>query len=194
MGGKRSVSVSSPTRSCFVRHRRYSTLVVVSPNLYQFLRERGWRGRYTGVDIVPDLLSVARVRHPEIELHQPGIVTEGGNLKPHDFVIASGVFNARLKVGDNRMHICEASHRMHALSRIAVCVDFLSTFVDFEKPEAWHTDPDWVLAEARALTRRILLRLDYMPFEFALFLFRDDSLSERNVLIAAEVRLEHEHT
>jgi SAM-dependent methyltransferase len=161
-------------------------------DLHGFLRARGWRGKYTGIDIVPELLAVARERHPELDLREVDGAEDATDLPRHDFVIASGVFNARLKVGDNRRHIVEALQTMHGRADVAVCVDFLSLFVDFEKPEAWHTDPSWVMAEARRLTRRILLRADYMPFEFALFLFRDDSVSSRNVFEAVEATLERE--
>jgi SAM-dependent methyltransferase len=150
-------------------------------DLHDFLHAAGWKGRYTGVDIMPDLLQVARERHPGLDLRELDIVAEGGELQEHDFVIASGVFNAQLKVGDNQSHVRQALRAMHHLARRAVCVDFMSSWVDFQKPGAWHTDPSWALAEARVLSRRLELRLDYMPFEFALVLYRDDSVSPRRV-------------
>ena len=76
------------------------------------------------------------------------------------------------------------SKAMHGLARIAVCVDFMSSHVDFQKPGAWHTDPGWALAEAHKLSRRVRLRHDYMPFEFALFIYRDDAVNERRVFAA----------
>ena len=39
-------------------------------DLYGFLKERGWCGRYTGIDIVPGLLSTARERNPEFDLEE----------------------------------------------------------------------------------------------------------------------------
>jgi SAM-dependent methyltransferase len=155
-------------------------------DLYDFLRARGWHGRYTGIDLVPGLLAVARERHPGLDLREMDITAVEHGLEPHDFVIASGVFNARLSAGDNPAHIQRALAAMLGLAREAVCVDFMSTYVDFQKPGAWHTDPCWAYTAARALSRRIVLRSDYMPYEFALFLFRDDSVSERRVFRAFE--------
>jgi len=34
---------------------------------------------------------------------------------------------------------------------------------------------------AKKLTRRVALRHDYMPFEFCLFLYKDDSKNKKNV-------------
>lgn len=154
-------------------------------DLYDFLRQRGWSGRYVGIDVVPALLEVAREHHPALDLRQADI-TEARDLGQFDYVISSGAFNGRLVAENNEEHIATALQAMFAAARVAVCVDFLSTYVDFQKPEAWHTDPLWAFGVARRFSRRVALRHDYMPFEFALFLYRDDSVSERNVFRAAE--------
>lgn len=155
-------------------------------DLYDYLRGRGWQGRYTGLDIVPEFLELSRRRHPRLDLRLCDITDPGPDIDPHDYVIAaSGVFNARLSE-DNIVFIRKALKVMHGLARVAVSVDFLSTQVDFQKPEAWHTDPAWALKTARELSRRVVLRLDYMPYEFALILYTDDSISQRNAFAGFE--------
>lgn len=155
-------------------------------DLYDYLVAHGWHGHYCGIDIVPGLLKVAREKHDHLDLREVDITTSGLPLKTYDFAIASGVFNARLKVGNNVAHIEGALRNMYRLVRVAVCVDFMSTYVDFQRPDAWHTDPGWAFAFATKLTRRVVLRHDYMPFEFALILYRDDSISDSNVFKAIE--------
>ena len=150
-------------------------------DLYDFLTAHRWRGRYTGIDIVPGLLDVARQRHPGLEVREMDITDGARSLGQHDFVIASGTFSAALPSGSNAAHIEAALQAMYRSSRRGVSVDFLSTYVDFQKAGAYHTDPCWAFAAARKLTRRVLLRHDYMPYEFSLFLFVDDAISERNV-------------
>jgi len=150
-------------------------------DLYDFLIEHQWRGQYCGIEIVPGLLDLARKRHPDLDLRGLDITSDEDLPEAHDFVIASGVLNFKLKMGDNEQHIQRALDAMFRVARVAVCVDFLSTYVEFQKPDAWHTDPGWVFAQAKQLSRRVILRHDYMPFEFSLFIFRDDFISERNV-------------
>jgi SAM-dependent methyltransferase len=152
-------------------------------DLYVFLRQRGWHGRYVGIDLVPGLLRVARERSPGLDLREIDITSEGaaGTLGRHDFVVSSGALNARLEYEENAGHIMSALKSMHDCARIAVAVDFLSTYVDFQKPGSWHTDPAWAFGVAKKLSRRVALRHDYMPFEFALIIYCDDSIGERNV-------------
>jgi SAM-dependent methyltransferase len=158
-------------------------------DLYDFLDKRGWQGRYTGIDIVPGLLEVARRRHPSLDVRELDITDESAPLDEYDFVISSGALNATLPSGSNETHIEVALRSMYQRSRRATCVDFLSTYVDFQKPGAYHTDPGWALAAAKRLTRRVLLRHDYMAYEFSLLLFRDDAISERKVFRAFEDEL-----
>jgi SAM-dependent methyltransferase len=158
-------------------------------DLYDFLKAGGWGGMYTGLDIVPGLLKEAHRRHPLLDLHEADITKIGDALPQYDVVVASGVFNAALRTGDNRIHISESLNAMWDRTRHHVAVDFLSTIVDFQQEGAWHTDPSWALQLAQRFSRRVLLRHDYMPYEFALFVFRDDSISPRNVFQEYEQRM-----
>jgi SAM-dependent methyltransferase len=144
-------------------------------DLFDHLLQQGWEGDYRGIDIVPGLLAEARRRHPSLDLQESDVAEyEPADGSRFDVVVASGVFNARLLSGDNRAHIARSVKRMYALCRRAVCVDFLSTYVDFQHPDGWHTDPAWALELGRGLSKRLRLRHDYMPFEFAVIVYRND--------------------
>src|SRR5262249_20276672 len=129
-------------------------------DLYEFLQQRGWTGSYTGIDLVPGLLSLARQRHPGLDVREMDITDKSASLDAYDFVVASGAFNATLPAGNNLAHIELALRRMYQCCRQAVCVDFLSSYVDFQKEGAFHTDPGWAISIAKRLTRRVSLRHD----------------------------------
>jgi trans-aconitate methyltransferase len=168
---------------------RYSSVLDIGcgfADLYAFLTNCGWRGRYTGIDIVPALLAEARRRHPGIALHERDASAGLEGLPAHDVVVASGVFNLALPHGGNEAHIERLLSIMFDHAGIAVAVDFMTTQVDFRHPDAWHTDPHWALALADRLTRRLVLRADYMPYEFALILYKDVRVSDRTVFRALD--------
>ena len=158
-------------------------------DFYDYLVALGWSGSYCGVDLVPGLLKIAKERHPRLDLRNLDITADDLKLDMHDFVIASGLFNANLSSGENFEQITKALRNMYHLSRIAVCVDFMSTYVDFQHPQGWHTDPGWAFALAKSLSKRVMLRHDYMPFEFALMIYKDDSISDRNVFNSTETAI-----
>lgn len=150
-------------------------------DLYDYLQSQGWRGEYTGIDIVPSILDLARQRHPGLDLREADVTAPDSDLGQFDYVIASGIFNAKLLAEDNRCHIQRALEAMVAMARVGASVDFLTTYVDYQKPGSWHTDPAWAIGVARKISKRFRLRCDYMPFEFALFVYHDDTVSTHNV-------------
>ncbi len=160
-------------------------------DLYHFLTSHGWSGRYTGIDIVPGLLDVGRQRCAGIDLRLADITEPESDLGHHDYVIASGVINAALEVADNHAHITHLATRMAAHATRAVCIDFMNTYVDFQKPGSWHTDPGWMIGLARTLRRRFSLRCDYMPYESALFIYMDDRVNEQSVFAEFAAKLAH---
>ncbi len=148
-------------------------------DLYTYLLNNGWNGRYVGIDLVPSLLKVAKDRKPNIELYNYDI-EEAKTLGKFDFVVASGIFNAKLNNTDNKNHIVHTLTDMLEIVQNMVCVDFMSTYVDFQKEGSWHTDPAWLINQLNKLTKRFSLRYDYMPFEFAVFLHKDDFINSIN--------------
>jgi SAM-dependent methyltransferase len=150
-------------------------------DLFRYLKKEGWKGRYTGIDIVPSLLKEAGVRHPDAQLIQGDASRGLADVGPHDFVIACGAMNLKLPNGGNEAHIASFLRAMFKVARLGVVADFMTTHVDFRHPDAWHTDPIWALEQAQRLTRRVTLRADYLPFEFALFLFKDVSTLGSNM-------------
>lgn len=148
-------------------------------DLFGFLREQGWSGDYLGVDLVPELVEEAKSRYP-------GAVFAACDFESHSFdrhydlVVASGIFNFRLLDDDNYAYIERVLSKMHAISSFGVAVDFMTEWVDFQNPIAFHTDPAVLLSIVRQITRRFVLRQDYMPYEFSLYLYRDVSLTDTN--------------
>ncbi|MBN1183782.1 MAG: class I SAM-dependent methyltransferase [Bacteroidales bacterium] len=178
-----------------VRFKVLSELIIARPqssvldvgcgfgDLYRFLINNQWHGKYYGIDIVPGLLNMAKEIDPDINVFEADVTSSdfpSADVK-YDFVVASGVFNAKIKLTTNEEHIKKALIKMYSLSNIAVCVDFMSTYVDFQDPLAFHTDPGWAFNVAKGLSRRVMLRHDYMPYEFTLIIYKDDSISSRNI-------------
>jgi len=147
-------------------------------DLYAFLKSRGWNGQYTGIDLVPVLVEKAKEIYPGISVFQNDIGDAA--VEAADYVIASGIFNAQLDNEPNDTHIEQSLRRMFGLCNKAICVDFLSTYVDFRKDGSWHTDPAWALQRAKEMSKRVVLRHDYMPYEFALIVVREDGISPLN--------------
>ena len=151
-------------------------------DLVDVLRLRGFSGRYVGVDITDEVIKIARKRHPDLEIINRDIMLSPFSER-FDYVFASGTFNL-IFCEDMLGFVSKILQAMFEHSIIGVGVNYQSTYVDYQHPEAHHTDPAWIFNEAKNLTKRVLLRHDYMPYEFAIYLWRDDRVRPGNVFAA----------
>jgi SAM-dependent methyltransferase len=148
-------------------------------DLYGYLQSIGWQGRYVGIDLVPVLLDEARQRYPGVEVSCQDLLG-ATNLGSFDYVVASGIFNAKLHHESNAEHIAAMLRRMFELAQVAVAADFLSTLVDFQAPDAFHSDTAEVLKVCLGLSRRSVLRHDYLPFEFCVYVYRRNAIGAQS--------------
>lgn len=133
---------------------------------------------YTGVDLVEPLVKEAGQRWPThtfITGDFLEITFDGG----FDFVVASGVFNHRLDAINSEEYIEAVMQRAFALCHDGFAFDFLSDKVDYRLEHTYHASPERILGMAYSLSRNVVLRNDYIPFEFSVFVFKDDAFDPK---------------
>lgn len=140
---------------------------------------------YVGIDVVPDLIAEARARYVGEDIKF--IVGDflGLDLADEfDYVVASGIFNHRLTHADTYDLIEAVIAKALSVSRDGLAFDFLSDKVDYRLEHTFHSSPEKILSMAYKFSRNIVLRNDYMPFEFSLFIFKDDSFAREDTLFS----------
>ena len=146
-------------------------------DLLAYLRCRGWKGRYIGVDLVTELIEEARRVHSADAASKfvCGDVAQFASGELCELVVAIGIFNHRLVQGNVDL-IGETMEKMWAMSSRAMVCDFLSTSSDPQKRSShlYYADPAEMLALARRHSRRVMLHHAYMPFEFQVKVWHDD--------------------
>ena len=136
--------------------------------------------KYTGVDICPSFLKVAKERHPNADFRLLNILESKINEK-WDWVFLVGTFNIAFKESDNWTFIQDMINKMFVLSHKGVACDFLSSYVDFKKDMAYHVDPSKIFQFAKTISKRVAIKHDYMPYEFTVYIYKDDSINDKNI-------------
>jgi SAM-dependent methyltransferase len=111
-----------------------------------FLRGRGVDCAYTGVDLHPGLIALAREKHPGAEFLARDVEEEPLG-RSFDVVVACGVFN--LRVGGIQETLESALPLLFAAAREALHANFLSARAPHKDVELHYVDPAWLLAFAR---------------------------------------------
>jgi SAM-dependent methyltransferase len=141
-------------------------------DFHGWLKQQGLDVRYTGVDINPALVEIAKRNHPGAEFAVADLQVD--DLKQRfDFVVSSSAFNLALTNGDNYAFVADMLARAFAIADRGVAFDFLSSYVDFTGEGAFHYQPERVFEIAKRLTKRVTLRHDYPLFEFCVYLYPD---------------------
>lgn len=161
-----------------LRPNEYGSVMDVGCGFGDFLahlKARGWSGQYTGVDIVPELLAEARRRHcePNASFHCADIQEQPLNVQAA-MGVALGIFNHRLKQ-DNMLFISSMLEAMWNHTTDVVVLDFLSTSADIRRDELFYADPRAIYDLARRFSRRVMIHHAYIPFEFQVKVWHDDS-------------------
>lgn len=138
-------------------------------HLYDFLRPRFPGISYTGLDISPDMVERARRRNPRaLFLLFDG--TSGDLPRRADFVFASGVLN--IEEGDNERAMRRLIRSCFSACKSGTAVNMLSTWADWFDRNRHYYEPARILAFSRKITKRVVLRHDYMPHDFTVYLYR----------------------
>ena len=130
-------------------------------DLYGFLRERGVRCAYTGLDIHPDLVAMARGKHPGAEFIARDVEEEPLG-RSFDVVVACGVFN--LRVGGIQETVEAMLPVLYGFAREVLHANFLTARAPSHDVELHYVDPAWLLAFARErLSPLATVREDLVP-------------------------------
>jgi len=147
-------------------------------DLYKYLLPRKIKS-YHGFELVPSLAEKG------IELY--GMkdnfrLTTGDFLEckldtHYDIVLISGLFNFKLLNGDNYEFISEVIMKAFAHCHGGLAANFITDRVDYTEELIFNSKPEKIIEIALQFTKNFVLRNDYFPFEFSLFMNKDDSFS-----------------
>ena len=137
-------------------------------DLYDYIVKKGFRNvAYTGLDINDNLIRIARSKHSKSAKFMVADLLSSKKIPRHDFILSSGVFNYRLK--NNMNFIRKCFRKFNELSRKGFAANFLSDKVSYTKGYTYHSNPAEILELAYSYSNNVVIRNDYMPFEFTVF-------------------------
>ena len=160
-------------------------------DINKFLHQRGITDyTYYGIDLVEGMISTAN----EIYQDYDNISFSCGDFlndlskdkcSKFDYIIASGIFNFQMNDTGNYDNVEEILKKALTMCNAdgAISFDFQSDKVDYfaDNGVSFYNSPEKILSIAYKYSRNVVLNNLYMPFEFALTLFKDDKF-EKNLV------------
>lgn len=134
-----------------------------------YLRDRFPGVQYSGIDLSSAMIAEARRLHSDLEL-------KVGNFLDHrfpskfDIVTANGIFYL---LGEHAWPSMKLMiDGMFALANLAVSFNSLSAWAIDKEESEFYADPLETLAYCRTLTPSVVLRHDYHPRDFTIYLYK----------------------
>jgi len=152
-----------------------------------YLRTHSFIGRYTGVDLLPELIEIARTRRlggDETsviaasfiagDILDPDLV-----LTPHDYVVASGLFD--YCTPDSAERLPRVVHRLFDLCRRGLAWNVLNV-APGARDDLYRAPPGELLALCEELTPWFVVRGDYDPHALTFYLYKRDHYVDEGLL------------
>ena len=166
--------------------RRYHTLADIAPDLnnasvldygcgtgdfYRFLKRRGFKVRYTGVDINENFIELGRKKYPECTFR----VLDGdeGQIEGfYDYIFICGVFNLQVPgVADD---LKEALITLFKHCNKGLALNALSSHTPIKDPELHYTSPEEMVQFAlENLSPYLALRHDRVQDDFTFYIYTE---------------------
>ena len=165
--------------------RRFAVLAQVGPlehtrvldvgcglgDLYTYLQAQRLPIDYTGYDLLPEMVTRARRRHPRVRFEVRDVL-QGLGEERFDYILSSGAFNVNF--GDNLRAVQHVLRQLVAHCNRAVAINFIKWSTGASNDPIFHYyDARAMLAFGQTLCPRVQLREDYLPNDFTLYLYPD---------------------
>jgi len=139
---------------------------------WSFLKDQNYDCVYTGWDCIPEMVKEATRIHPDVKFAHKNILNVNIEEQAvYDYVVLSGALN--FAVERQKEAVFNSIRNMFFLSKEACLINLLSINADYFEPCEWYADPGEILNFAFTLTRRVILRHDYMPHDFTICLYHE---------------------
>lgn len=151
-------------------------------DLFQYIRSQGIdKVDYTGIDINEKLIAIGRERHPEANFMVRNILTQT-MTEEFDFTFSSGVFNHKLEFSDEYSFIESCIDEIAKFSKKGFAINFLSDKVEYNTQNNFNSNPGKIIELFYKHTNHVVLRNDYMPFEFTVYARMDKAIDREKLI------------
>lgn len=153
-------------------------------HFYDFIKKNGFLEKlnikYTGIDISQKSIDFAKKKHADVEFKAVDLIHDKFE-RSFDIVIASGAFNIKMTDVDvHKESIRQMLSRMYKMAGSALAVNFLGRAalylmeadMDAKEDKFVYFPEEEILLWTKALAERYVLRRDYHPGDFTVYMLK----------------------
>jgi SAM-dependent methyltransferase len=145
-------------------------------HLYDFMLREGVTGiEYSGMDLSPRFVEVARRKHPANRYWCVDLLAPEADLPEFDYVVMNGVFTEKLDLSYGEMfaYVRALVGRVWEHTLRGMAFNVMSKHVDWERDDLFYLPFDelaaWLVS---SISRHFVIRADYGLYEYTTYVYR----------------------
>lgn len=139
-------------------------------DFYEWMKVSKFNFKYTGIDITPEMAKKAQARFPNISIINTTIFDNFNSNRCFDYVMASGIFVFREK--NPEQYLFSTIKKMFSLCDKGIAFNSLSSWSKDQAIDEYYADPTRTISFCRELTPSVVLRHDYHPGDFTIYMYK----------------------
>ena len=119
---------------------------------------------------------MAKEIYPKINLEVRDI-QEKKFTKKFDWVFFSGISST----GCNYSYVEDILKEMFKICKKGVAMNFVGGQLDFKSTGLFYSDPEKIYSITRKISNRVVIRHDYAPYQFVLYLYKNNTKTSNQI-------------
>ena len=141
-------------------------------DFYLWLNNQHVSVEYHGTDITPKMIELAKIKYPKVSLECSDVLdSDPFEKNKFDYVFSSGIFTFRTRNSMEFLHTM--IERMFELCKYGIAFNLLSSWSNNKQPNEFHADPGIIIKYCRKLSINLVLRHDYHPGDFTIYIYKN---------------------
>lgn len=135
---------------------------------------------YLGVDIVEEFIVAANKKYgtSQIKFRQGNFIDDTFE-EAFDYIIGNQIFYRKIRDMDTILYIKDIMDKAYSMCHKGIMFNFLSDYADLQYEANFYMKPEEILTYAYSLSKNIILRNDYSPFEFSIIILKENDIHVR---------------
>jgi SAM-dependent methyltransferase len=146
--------------------------------LAEIIKKRRLNVNYVGIDVVTEMVSEAKKRHPDYNFKSGDILEM--DMGSYDYVVCNGILTQKISASTLEMNSFaqELIKKMFDLCRYGIAFNVMSTHVNFYKDNLYYRNPSELMAWCQSeLTPHAKVDCAYnLWYEYTVYLYKKTNL------------------
>ena len=113
----------------------------------------------------------AKMRHPSVKFKRGTIQDEFFSSHKYDYLVASGIFAHRQQKPE--VYLEKTITKMFLCARKRIAFSSLSSWIKVKEKNEFYADPSRVMGFCGSITPHVVLRHDYHPVDFTIYMYKN---------------------